>query len=108
MFSFKCPCRYQFWFSVMGMIGIAFSSSGSEFELKGRITQTITDPNVSAIQTTDEFTIFVRGCGWLIQTIDESGRLREVGSTNGSEVYESDGNRDFISGTGIPVELLDK
>lgn len=94
------------------MAVIVFSSSGAEYEVKGIITQTITDPNVSVIRTTNGFTVYVRDCAWLIQTtetnINGNVRQREVGSTNGTDIYESNGGTAFVSGTGIPVELLDK
>jgi hypothetical protein len=110
----------------MGLTGVVFSSSGAEYEVNGRITQTITDLGVSAIQTTNEFTVFVRDCAWLIQTLATDGKgavwQREVGSTNGMEIYESNVqlqnppgtkqtrivSQSFISGNTIPVELLDE
>ena len=42
--------------------------------------------------STNEFTVYVRECGWLIRTIEDAGngmvQQREVGSTNGTVIYE--------------------
>jgi hypothetical protein len=95
-----------------GVIGVAFSSSGAEYEVKGTITQEINYTKMPVVRTTNEFTVYVRDCAWLIQTVENDGNghswQREVGSTNGVEIYELNGRRAFISDTSIPVELLDK
>ncbi len=97
---------------MMGLTTLVFSCSGAEYEVIGRITQTITGRNGSAIRTTNEFTVFVRNCSWLIQTLetDKKGHAwqREVGSSDGTEIYEANGNQAFIRGNGVPVELLDR
>jgi hypothetical protein len=89
-----------------------FSSSGAEYEVKGTITQEITYTKMPMVRTTNEFTVYVRDCAWLIQTVENDGNghswQREVGSTNGVEIYEFNGRQAFISDTGMPVELLDK
>ena len=93
----------------MAAVSLGFSSLASEYEVKGKITQAIVSSNGNLISTND-FTVYVRDCGWLIETKEDDGsrvQQREVGSTNGTEIYEADGNRAFISDTGIPVELLD-
>jgi len=94
---------------LMGVVGIAFSSSGAEYEVKGTITQTITYSKGPVIQKTNGFTVYVRDCAWLIQTMENDGKgnnwQREVGSTNGTEIYEFNGRQAFIYDTGIPVDL---
>lgn len=85
------------------------SSSGVEYEVRGTITQKITDPRGSVMRTTYDFTVYVRDCAWLIQTVENDGKgnswQREVGSTNGTEIYEFNGRQAFIYDTGIPVDL---
>jgi hypothetical protein len=101
------------WILMMGVVGTVISSSASEYEVKGTITQTITNRSSfnrdgSETRTTNEFTVYVRDCAWLIQTVenDRKGRSwqREVGSTNGTEIYEFNGRQAFISDNGIPVD----
>jgi len=99
----------------MGVVGTVISSSASEYEVKGTITQTINyrrggDHLKDYVkQTTNEFTVYVRDCAWLIQTVENDGKgrswQREVGSTNGTEIYEFNGRQAFISDNGIPVDL---
>jgi len=68
-----------------------FSWAG-EYQLAGKLDQTITGANGLRIRSTATFSVFVRDCNWLIETTesDEKGRIykREIGSTNGSEIYE--------------------
>jgi len=70
--------------------GIA--SWATEYEVEGSIHQTITERNGFREDTTSEFIVSVRHCGWLIQAFERNpkGNLyrREVGSTNGMEIFE--------------------
>ncbi len=99
---------------ILGMVAfrLIFSSSGAEYEINGKITQTIASFHDSWIGTTNEFTIYARDCAWLIQTREGDGNghtwQREVGSNNGTEIYEANGGQAFVSDNGIPVERLDK
>jgi len=55
---------------VLMLVGVVISAPGEEYELSGRITQTIVNPNTSVVKITNDFTVYVRGCGWLIQTVE--------------------------------------
>lgn len=93
------------------MIKIDFSCPAAEYEVRGIVSQKIYSLKGSLRQTTNQFTIYVRDCGWLVQTIENDGSngfQREVGSTNGVDIFEASLNRYFASSTGIPVELLDE
>lgn len=56
------------------------------------MNQIITTSHGGTLHATASFTVFVRGCGWLIETMEtnEIGGItrREIGSTNGTEIYE--------------------
>jgi len=69
-----------------------FSCLASEYEVDGNVSQTITTYNGGTLHATASFTVFVRGCGWLIETMEtnEIGGVtrREIGSTNGTAIYE--------------------
>jgi hypothetical protein len=97
---------------LMALEGSTYSGAGYEYEVRGTITQTITDPGAPVIRTTNEFTVCVRDRAWLILTTRDDGKAhawhREVGSNNGTEIYDSNGRQAVIYDTGIPVELLDK
>jgi hypothetical protein len=111
---FSLESSYQFLpcFLMLGVAGLVLRSPGVEYEVSGNIVQTITGPRVSVIRTTNEFTVYVRDQAWMIQTTqnDAEGHAwkREVGSTNGTEIYESNNAQAFIYDAQIPVELLDK
>jgi hypothetical protein len=96
----------------MAAVRAIFPCRATEYEVKGKIRQTITEYNAPKLEYSSEFTVYVRDCSWLIKTVenDEKGHVwqREVGSNNGTEIYESNANQAFILGNGIPVELLDK
>lgn len=108
---------------VIWWMGVSVGSFGAEYEVSGRIAQSIIYPNAPRVATTNEFTVFVKDCAWLIQTVGNSRKggiwRREVGSTNGGEIFESNVSLDakdqarsvsqaFITGRGIPVELVDE
>jgi hypothetical protein len=99
---------------VLGAAILALPSSGMayEYEARGTVVQTIANPKVPVTRTTNEFAVCVRDQAWLILTAQNDGKghswQREVGTTNGTEIYESNGGQAFIYDTGIPVELLDK
>jgi hypothetical protein len=132
------------WLQHIAIISVALScifARASEYEVKGIIRETIVQRDVSELHYTNEFCVFVRDCGWLIYTTENDGRgnvvQREVGSTNGTDIYESsvllqmvdpakqgikdprssndpsvvhvseDMSQAFIRGNIIPVELLD-
>lgn len=72
----------------------AYSMSwAGEYEVSGSIYEIIPQRGASDLQCSNEFTVFVRDCGWLIRTVevDSNGNtyVREVGSTNGVEIYET-------------------
>ncbi len=69
-------------------------ATGGEYEVDGEIVQTSFDQGggVGSVQR-GKFTVFVKDCSWLIQTIDhdENGEplvQRETACTNGAEIYE--------------------
>jgi hypothetical protein len=72
---------------------VAFTSWAAEYEVEGKIRQSIVQVNSITQEYSCDFTIYVRDCSWLIKTIDHDGNgtiwQREVGSTNGMEIYES-------------------
>ena len=70
------------------------SSLAFEFEAEGTVDQLITTPRRGTYGASASFKVFVSGCGWLIETMEtnEVGAItkREVGSTNGIEIFECD------------------
>jgi hypothetical protein len=76
----------------LAAIYFTFSSLASEYEVDGNVSQTITTSHGGTLHASASFTVFVRGCGWLIETMEtnEIGGVtrREIGSTNGTEIYE--------------------
>jgi hypothetical protein len=72
-------------------------ASALEYEVSGRIEQTIYehDGSVGALEKS-QFTVYVKNCAWLIQTIDEGKDgnpyfIRETSCSNGKEIYEVEG-----------------
>jgi len=66
----------------------------ADYEVDGELAQTIfkMDGGIDSV-TRSRFTVFVKDCSWLIQTIDlsEAGkplRMRETSCTNNAEIYE--------------------
>ncbi len=90
---------------------VSFPCRAVEYEVKGKIHEIITDYNAPEQDYTNDFTVYVRDCSWLIQTTESDAKgnewKREVGSSNGKEIYEANAGQAFISDNGIPVELLD-
>ena len=78
--------------TMVAAVGLDFSSMASEYEVDGNVNQTMLEFNGAKLHATASFTVFVRDCGWLIQTMEtnEIGGVsrREIGSTNGTEIYE--------------------
>jgi hypothetical protein len=70
----------------------SFAAAAAEYEVSGTITQTITNFNAPVIQSRADFTVFVRDCGWLIQTTETNSQgvvnRRETGCTNGAEIVD--------------------
>jgi hypothetical protein len=77
---------------VLAVVGMVFSCWGSEYEVDGWITQIIAGEGGKTEMYSNQFTVFVRDCSWLIRTIEDVGtgevRQREVGCVNGKEIYE--------------------
>lgn len=92
--NFICStCHRWFLYGLtVAVLLLSFISSASEYEVDGKVNQTITPRNGGTLHATASFTVFVRGCGWLIQTVEtnETGGVshREIGSTNGTEIFE--------------------
>jgi hypothetical protein len=76
----------------IGTANLAIFASAAEYEVDGNVTQTMVKLNGDKLHASASFTVFVRDCGWLIQTLEtnEFGGVhrREIGSTNGVEIYE--------------------
>ena len=76
---------------VMGA-ATAISGWAGEYEVDGKLGQTMVQFDRTELHASASFTVFVRDCGWLIETTEtnELGAVykRAVGSTNGSEIYE--------------------
>jgi hypothetical protein len=68
------------------------SGFAAEYELEGELNQRMDEFSATNLHTSASFTVFVRDCGWLIETTEtnELGAVykRAIGSTNGSEIYE--------------------
>ncbi len=68
------------------------SLSGREYEVDGLVNQTMIQFNGTNLHASASFTVYVRDCGWMIKTIEtnEAGGIvaREIGSTNGTEIFE--------------------
>jgi hypothetical protein len=81
-----------FWCALLIFSVGEITSRASEYEVEGKIHQVITEANGYREETTNEFTVSVRDCGWLIQIVeqDKNGNSfhREVGSTNGTEIFD--------------------
>lgn len=84
------------WTSAFVAICMPTAAKAAEYEVHGTIHQMIVDHVRGNQETTSEFTVFVRDCGWLIQTIEQDGKgnicRRELGSTNGTEIVECTAN----------------
>ncbi len=84
------------------------SSPGSEYEVDGLLTQTMFGFNGTNRAASASFTVCVRDCGWLIRTVEtnENGSVgwKEVGSTNGTEIYECGGG---LGGSGMVMGQID-
>ena len=103
----------------MAVAGFGFSSLASEYEVDGQVSQMIARFNGTNLSATASFTVYVRDCGWMIKTTEtnENGSVssREIGSTNGFEIYDCapplEGNsgtkRALIESNTIPVGWLD-
>src|ERR1035441_9999481 len=91
-----------FWCVLLFFAAGEISCWASEYEVEGEIHQVITEANGYREETTNEFTVSVRDCGWLIQVIgqDKKGNAlrEEIGSTNGSEIF------DLVTPTGIATQ----
>jgi hypothetical protein len=85
-------------------MNFAFYSSASEYEVDGQLTQTINGLNGAKLHAAASFKVFVRGCGWLIETMEtnELGAVihREIGSTNGTEIYECEQGLGYMKSSG--------
>jgi ankyrin repeat protein len=68
------------------------ASSAYEYEVDGTVSQTMIRFNGTNLTASASFTVYVRDCGWMIKTVEtnEIGGIvaREIGSTNGTEIYE--------------------
>jgi hypothetical protein len=89
--------RVTWWLSFLSLLNLVFSVSATEYEVDGEIVQTVfrQDGGVQSTQLSS-FTVFVKDCSWLIQTIDhdEAGKQllkRETACVNSAEIYEVDG-----------------
>ena len=76
------------------------SSSGHEYEVDGLVSQTMIQFNGTNLHASASFTVYVRDCGWMIKTVEtnELGGIvdREIGSTNGTEIFECTGGRNGV------------
>jgi ankyrin repeat protein len=88
------------------------SSPGREYEVDGKLNQTITENNGVTSHSSATFTVFVRDCGWLIATTEnyEEGNdiVREIGSTNGTEIYQCAGITALVQSNTAPIGWLDR
>ena len=76
------------------ILGIVAKAPAEHYEVDGELEQTLFRLNGDVqLVRRSQFTVFVRGAAWLIQTADhDEGRkpllLRETACVNGAEVYE--------------------
>ena len=86
-------------------------SSSYEYEVDGLVNQTMIRFNGTNLHASASFTVYVRDCGWMIKTL-ETNELngivdREIGSTNGTEIFECSGGSGMgfgeIESNNIPV-----
>lgn len=92
-------------------------SSAYEYEVDGQVNQTMIRFNGTNLHASASFTVYVRDCGWMIKTVEtnESGGIidREIGSTNGTEIFECTGGLGGLPRMGqivsnnIPIGQLD-
>ena len=96
----------------MAAAGFGFSSLASEYEVDGKLNQTITENNGVSSHSSATFTVYVRDCGWLIATTetydDGNAIVREIGSTNGTEIYQCAGRTSLIQSNTAPIGWLDR
>jgi hypothetical protein len=108
MFKY-CFCLICSVFILLNGVGV---SQAAEYEVFGTIHQVITEPNGYREESINGFSVFVRKCGWLIEitTVDKKGNTykEEIGSTNGTEIFELVGGTSIIYSNNIPVGFLDK
>jgi len=84
------------WFLTRCLMMMAMTATApawaAEYEVDGKLSQTIFRVNSSNLHASASFTVFVRDCGWLIQTTETNERgnvlLREIGSTNAGVICE--------------------
>jgi ankyrin repeat protein len=99
-------------------VQVRSSSSAYEYEVDGFVNQTMVQFNGTNLHASASFTVYVRDCGWMIKTVEtnESGGImdREIGSTNGTEIYECTGGlggfgprMGQIESNNVPVGELD-
>jgi hypothetical protein len=98
----RCSC-------VCLLLGGVSVASAADYEVDGHVEQTLykRDGGVSALQKS-QFTVYVKGCSWLIRTTqsDTNGKpvsASETAFVNGTEVYELSGqanNRNTAIGGG--------
>jgi hypothetical protein len=76
-------------FMALGFVDAGFAS---QYEVSGYVRQTMFKLDGRKFEYGSRFTVFVRDCGWMIKTIDENGTTsgyeRDIGSTNGSDIFE--------------------
>ena len=86
------PVLFMLFWIAVETVGLSCYGATGEYEVEGRIAQTMVEANGAKLHTTAAFNLSVRDCGWWIKTIEtnEIGAVyqREVGSTNGTEIYD--------------------
>ncbi len=79
------------------LLSAAIRAVAAEYEVDGEIVQTIFwhDGSVQSAKR-GTFTVFVKGCSWLIHTVDQDDNgkaiVRETACANGAEIYEVEGH----------------
>ena len=87
------------------------TSSAYEYEVDGLVNQTMIWLNSTNRHASASFTVYARDSGWLIKSVEtnENGGVvaREIGSTNGTEIYECMETMATIQSGEMPVGQLD-
>src|SRR5579871_6390737 len=80
--------------AVLLTAGPTCGARAAEYEVRGRVKETIVPPKGPNLDYSGEFTVLVRGCDWQIRTVerDAEGNVTEisVGTTNGTDLYETE------------------
>ena len=80
------------WVALFCFLAAGRASSAVEYEVEGRLTQTMVQKDGGELHASASFPVFVRDCSWFIDMIETNENKeishRQFGATNGNEFYE--------------------